>query len=89
MLPYWAAQVLGAISGAGILYVIASGAAASTRRGLRLERLRRTFAGRLRAGARAAIAEVVMTFMFLLIILGATGKNARPPASRRSRSALP
>ena len=48
LLPYVVAQVAGAIAGAAILYLIASGKAGfDCRRRLRLERLRRPFARRL------------------------------------------
>jgi aquaporin Z len=76
--PYVAAQLLGAIAGAGVLYVIASG-------GPGFE-LAAGFAANGYAehspggyGVTAAFAtEVVMTFMFLIIILGAT--DLRAPA---------
>jgi aquaporin Z len=77
LLPYWVAQVLGAIAGAGILYLIASGAS-----GFELS-------GGLASNGYAEhspggysllsciVSEIVMTFMFLVIILGAT--DARAP----------
>jgi aquaporin Z len=77
LLPYWVAQVLGAIAGAGILYLIASGAS-----GFELS-------GGLASNGYAehspggytllscVVCEIVMTFMFLIIILGAT--DARAP----------
>jgi aquaporin Z len=77
LLPYWIAQVLGALAGAGILYLIASGAS-----GFELS-------GGLASNGYGAhspggytlrsclISEVVMSFMFLMIILGAT--DARAP----------
>ncbi len=74
--PYVAAQVLGALAGAGVLFVIASG-------GPGFE-LSAGFAANGYAdhspggyGLTAAFAtEVVMTFMFLIIILGATDLRA-------------
>jgi aquaporin Z len=76
LLPYVIAQVVGAIAGAGVLYLIASGKTGFT--------LSSGFAangyGEHSPGgytlAAALVAEVVMTFMFLMIILGATDKRA-------------
>jgi aquaporin Z len=76
LLPYIAAQVIGAVAGAGVLYVIASGAPGFT--------LAAGFAANgygvhspgsysLAAGMTS---EIVMTFMFLIVILGATHKRA-------------
>ena len=46
--PYIVAQVVGAVVAAAVLYVIASGAPGfDARQGLRLQRLRRAFAGQL------------------------------------------
>jgi hypothetical protein len=74
-LPYIIAQVLGGIAGAGVLYLIASGKAGFSRRRLRLQRLRRALARKYSMVA-ALVAEIVLTFFFLLIILGATDKRA-------------
>jgi len=73
---YVIAQVLGGIAGAGILYLIASGKADFTLSG--------GFAangfGAHSPGGYSLMscltAEVVLTFMFLMIILGATDKRA-------------
>lgn len=74
--PYWAAQVLGAISGAGVLYIIASGASTfDPNAGFASN----GFGAHSPGGyplLSAAVSEVVMTFMFLVVILGVTGKNA-------------
>ncbi len=72
--PYIIAQVLGGIVGAGILYLIVTGNGSDIG----------TFAANgyenLSPGGynmtAALLTEVVMTFMFLIIILGATHKNA-------------
>lgn len=74
--PYIAAQVIGGIVGAAVLYVIASGQPAFTLAG--------GFAangyGEHSPGGYSmlagAVAEIVMTFMFLVVILGATHKRA-------------
>ena len=76
LLPYVIAQVAGAIAGAGVLYVVASGKAGFSLSG--------GFAsngyGEHSPGgytlAAALACEVVMTMMFLMIILGATDKRA-------------
>lgn len=76
LLPYIIAQVLGAIVGSAILYVIASGVDSFT--------LADGFAtngyGDRSPHKYSAVscltAEVVLTFMFLMIILGSTHKNA-------------
>ncbi len=76
ILPYVAAQVLGAIAGAGILWIIAYG------------RIGFSLAGGFAANGyadhspdgynvlSAFVAEVVMTFFFLVVILGATHGKA-------------
>jgi len=82
LLSYIVAQLLGAVLGAGILYLIVSGGSG--------------FSGFSGPGAfatnfygdspysvdysmmSALVTEVVMTFMFLIVILGATHKNASP-----------
>jgi aquaporin Z len=74
--PYIIAQVLGAIAGAGVLYIIASGKAGFS------------LADGFAANGYAAhspggysllaclVAEVILTFMFLMIILGVTDRRA-------------
>jgi len=75
-LPYAVAQVLGGIAGAGVLYVIASGKAGFDLSG--------GFASN-GYGAHSPggypllsclVAEVVLTFFFLMIIMGSTDKRA-------------
>jgi aquaporin Z len=76
VIPYWIAQVLGAITAAALLYLIASGKAgfelagglASNGYGEHSPGKYSLFAGFL--------TELVMTFMFLVIILGATDERA-------------
>ncbi|MEM6633219.1 MAG: aquaporin Z [Bacteroidota bacterium] len=77
LVPYIIAQVLGAIAGAGILYVIASGKAGFELGGFAANGYGAHSPGGY--GLMAALTtEVVMTFMFLIIIMGATHKNASP-----------
>ena len=75
--PYIVAQVLGGIAGAGILYLIASGKEGfSLAGGFASNGYGEHSIGRYSLGA-GLVCEVTMTFMFLLIILGAT--DARAP----------
>lgn len=76
LLPYWVAQVLGAIIAALVLYIIASGKAGFEGVG--------GFASNGYGAASpegygllaALVIEIVMTAFFLIIILGATSKGA-------------
>jgi aquaporin Z len=75
-LPYIIAQVVGGLAGAGVLYLIASGKAgfdAST--GFASNGFGELSPGKYPLVA-ALVAEIVLTFFFLLIILGATDKRA-------------
>lgn len=76
LLPYIAAQVLGGIAGAGLLYVIASGKAGFD---VSAGFASNGYAAHSPGGyslLACAVAEAVLTFMFLMIILGATDKRA-------------
>ena len=76
VLPYIAAQVLGAIAGAGVLYVIASGKAGfSVTAGFASNGYGANSPGGYSLLA-CAVAETVLTFMFLMVILGSTDKRA-------------
>ena len=76
LLPYIVAQVVGAVIAAGVLYLIASGKAGfSLAGGFASNGFGEHSPGEYSFGA-AAITEVVMTFMFLIVILGATHKRA-------------
>ena len=75
LLPYIAAQVLGGIAGAGILYVIASGKAGFEIGGFAANGFGEHSPGGYSMLA-ALVTEIVMTFMFLIIILGATHSKA-------------
>ncbi|WP_425045412.1 aquaporin Z [Primorskyibacter sp. S87] len=79
MIPYWVAQVLGAIAAAIVLYVIASGGPAG----------QNGVGGFASNGYGAAspqgysmmaglVAEIVLTAVFLIIILGSTSEKAPP-----------
>jgi len=76
LVPYVIAQVLGGLAGAGVLYVIASGRAGfSISDGFAAN----GYGDHSPAGyslVACLVAEVVLTFMFLMIILGATDRRA-------------
>jgi aquaporin Z len=76
LLPYVIAQVVGAIAGAAVLYVIASGQAGfSTAGGFAANGYAEHSPGGYSLVA-AVVSELVMTFMFLIVILGATHRRA-------------
>lgn len=76
VVPYIVAQVAGAIVGAGILFVIASGKAGfDVSAGFAANGYESHSPGGYTLIA-AIVAEVVATFFFLIIILGATNKRA-------------
>jgi aquaporin Z len=77
ILPYWAAQVAGAVAGAFLLSLIASGKAG-------FDLVQSGFAANGYAEhspggyslVAGFVAEVVLTFFFLIVILGATDRRA-------------
>jgi len=75
VLPYWIAQVLGAIAAAAVLYYIASG-----KPGFVMGQFASNGYGALSPGnypmVSALVIEIVCTFAFLTVILGATDKRA-------------
>jgi len=76
LVPYIAAQVAGGVAGAAVLYLIASGQAGfDATAGFAANGYAEHSPGGYSMAA-ALITEIVMTFMFLMIILGATDKRA-------------
>ncbi|WP_005032209.1 aquaporin Z [Holophaga foetida] len=75
LVPYWVAQVLGAIAGATILFVIASGKPGFVIGGFASNGYGPYSPGQYGLSA-ALVTEIVMTFFFLFVILGATSKKA-------------
>lgn len=77
MIQYWIAQFIGAVVGAGVLYLIASGKAGYSlaENGLGANGWGEGYLGEYTLMA-ALVFEVVATFIFLVVILGSTGKGA-------------
>ncbi|MEQ9504921.1 MAG: aquaporin [Hyphomonas sp.] len=77
MLRYWAAQFIGALLGAGMLYLIASGQTGYTLEGTGLgaNGWGPGYLGEYNMTA-AFVFEVVATFLFLVVIFGSTQKVA-------------
>lgn len=75
VVPYWIAQVLGAIAAAGVLYWIASG-----KPGWVAGQFGSNGYGPLSPGGygmgSAIVTELVCTFVFIMVILGATDRRA-------------
>jgi len=76
LVPYIVAQVLGGIVGAGVLYLIASGKADFSLAGGFASNGYDMHSPGGYSMVAALVCEVVMTFMFLVIILGTTHKRA-------------
>jgi aquaporin Z len=76
VVPYIVAQVLGAVAGAGILYLIASGAPGfDATKGFASNGYAEHSPGGYSLPS-ALVTEVVMTMFFLIVILGSTDKRA-------------
>lgn len=75
LLPYIVSQVLGGIAGAAILYLIATGKTGFEIGGFAANGFGEHSPGGYDMTA-ALVTEIVMTFMFLIIILGATDSRA-------------
>jgi len=75
--PYWAAQVIGAFTAAGLLFVIASGLDGWSPGGFASNGF-----GELSPGGysmtSALLVEIVLTAVFLVVILGSTSDKAPP-----------
>lgn len=80
ILPYIVAQVLGAIVGAGLIYLIATGKTGFVIDATKAGAFATNGFGAFSPGGfsmtAALIAEIVLTFAFLTIILGSTHKRA-------------
>lgn len=75
VVPYWAAQVVGALAAGALLYLIASGKPGFTPGGFASNGYGAHSPGGYGLGA-AFLTEVVMTFFFLFVILGSTSRKA-------------
>lgn len=84
MVQYWAAQFLGALVGAGVLFVIAQGQATEAgvayqvgAYGLGSNGWGASYLGGF-SMTSALVFEIVATFLFVVVILGVTGKSGAP-----------
>ena len=76
VIPYFVAQVIGAIVAAAVIYVIASGAPGfDVQNGFAANGYGEHSPGKYGMSS-AIVSELVMTFGFLIVILGATDKRA-------------
>lgn len=75
MIPYWIAQVLGSFVAAGLLFVIASGQADWSAGGFASNGYGELSPGGFSMTA-VLVAEIVLTALFLIIILGSTSPKA-------------
>jgi aquaporin Z len=76
LVPYVVSQVLGAVAGAGVLYVIASGKSGFSVTGGFASNGYAEHSPGMYAMGSCFVAELVLTFIFLFVILGATDKRA-------------
>ncbi len=76
LVPYWAAQVLGGIAAAAVLYLIAAARPTSRWPAASPPTATATIRRAATRWSPALVSEVVLTFFFLVVILGATDKRA-------------
>lgn len=76
LIPYWVAQVIGAVAAAAVLYVIASGSAGFSGPGGFASNGYGEASPQGYSMMAALVCEIVMTAFFLIIILGATSAGA-------------
>jgi len=74
-IPYWVAQVLGAVAAAGLLYVVASGQSGYVAGGFASNGYGEHSPGGYSLLA-CLVAEVLLTFFFILVIMGSTDQRA-------------
>src|ERR1700749_2941860 len=72
VIPYWIAQVIGVLVAGGVLYIIASGAAGFDATAGFASNGYAEHSPQGYSMLACAVCEIVMTFMFLMVILGAT-----------------
>ena len=72
VIPYWIAQVIGGLVAGGVLYIIASGAAGFDATAGFASNGYAEHSPQGYSMLACAVCEIVMTFMFLMVILGAT-----------------
>jgi len=77
-IPYWVAQVLGAVVAAGLLYVVASGQPGYVVGGFASNGYGIHSPGGYSLAA-CLVAEVLLTFFFILVIMGSTDQRAADP----------
>jgi aquaporin Z len=75
VIPYWVAQVVGAIAAAAVLFVIASGKPEWAMGGFAANGYGDLSPGKYSL-ASCVVAEVVATFFFLYVIIGSTSQGA-------------